>query len=427
MAATDLALKNCRVLDVFAGVVETDCCVLIRGGRIEEVATNGAKLSTEVGPSCMEVDLAGKVVCPGLCDAHVHATANTANLPGLLTQPESLVAVKAANILRGMLDRGFTTVRDCGGADWGLALGIEEGEVAGPRLLFTGHALSQTGGHGDMRGKGEQCFACGAALRGIGRVCDGVAEVRKAARDEIRKGAHCIKVMASGGVSSPTDRLANTQFSVEELEAIVEEAEAAGSYVCAHAYTPKAIVRALRAGVRSIEHGNFLDAECAREMATRGAFLVSTTITYHALKSEGEKAGMAPDLVQKVGDLVERGLESIQLADNHGVKMCYGSDLLGAMHCHQLKELELRRRVQEPIEILRSATVNCAELFGMQGLIGEVAPGHFADLLVLSFDPLVEFEKLYEGDNVEAVFKEGRLVKLSLVSGSPLQALRQVL
>eukprot|EP00877_Chromochloris_zofingiensis_P001778 jgi/Chrzof1/11600/Cz06g01200.t1 len=277
--------------------------VHISGGRITQVES---KPSAVFPPEAIVIDCSGHVLMPGLCDAHVHCTAVTADLAGLMSLPESLVTAQASHILAGMLNRGFTTVRDAGGADWGLAQAVDEGLMLGPRILFVGHALSQTGGHGDYRGKGEDCCACGAALRGLARVCDGDAEVRRAARDELRKGAHCVKVMASGGVSSPTDRLSNTQFSLEELRAIVEEAQAAGTYVCAHAYMPAAIKRALACGVRSIEHGNWLDEECAQMLVDNGAFLVPTTITYAALQQDGVEAGMPAEQVAKVGAAVEK-------------------------------------------------------------------------------------------------------------------------
>jgi len=213
-----LVLTGARLLDVVAGeVLPGTWRVCVRGGVIESVGPcaaapaavdDGEEAGEEAG--AVVVHCGGATLMPGLCDAHVHATACSANLPSLLAMPESLVTARAARTLGGMISRGFTTVRDAGGADFGLAQAVEEGAILGPRLLFTGHALSQTGGHGDMRGRGEDgCVgACGAALRGIGRVCDGEAEVRRAARDELRLGAHCIKIMASGGVASPTDRRA---------------------------------------------------------------------------------------------------------------------------------------------------------------------------------------------------------------------------
>ena len=399
---------NCRVL----GLNELNC-ISIEGSRIVAISPVTVATPLEAPEGYEIIDCHGMLVMPGLCDAHVHATADTADLPAMLAAPESLTTARATHILRGMLLRGFTTVRDCGGADWGLAAAVEEGSVMGPRLLFTGHALSQTGGHGDMRGKGEDCFACGAALRGIGRVCDGDTEVRRAARDELRKGAHCIKVMASGGVSSPTDRLTNTQFSLGELRAIVEEAAAAGTYVCAHAYTAQAISRAVQSGVRCIEHGNYLDAATAAQMAAAGAVLVPTLATYSALRESGAEAGMRPELVEKVGDLVEAGLRAVRLAHEAGVIMCYGSDLLGDLHSWQLSEFRLRGAVLPAAEVVKAATVNCARLFGMEGQVGEVAAGRLADLLVVEGDPYTDVAALTAG-SMRLIMKEGVVVKNTL-------------
>lgn len=391
------------------GPVET---VIVREGKIALVIAVGSAVETSLLASggCVVIDCAGLWLLPGLCDAHVHCTAVTADLAGLQSLPESLVTVGAGEILGGMLLRGFTTVRDAGGADWGLAQAVDEGAVLGPRILFTGHALSQTGGHGDFRGKGEDCCACGAALRGIGRVCDGVGECRRAARDELRRGAHCIKVMASGGVSSPTDRLTNTQFSLEELRAIVEEAAAAGTYVCAHAYKPSAIKRALECGVRSIEHGNWLDEECATMMRERGAFLVPTTVTYAALRRDGVKAGMPAALVAKVADAVEQGLAAVALARREGVTMCFGSDLLGELHRHQSEEFTLRAQagVTAP-ELIAAATSNCAKLFNLEDSLGAIEVGMAADLILVSSDPSSDIHALTQQSNIRLVIKEGLL------------------
>src|SRR5262249_16620295 len=218
----------------------------------------------------------------GLCDAHVHMTAATASFPDLMRWSPMYVAARAGDIMHAMLMRGFTTVRDCGGADHGLAMAVEQGFVAGPRLLFSGHAISQTGGHGDMRLPGEkfeQCTCCA----GLGVIADGGSAVRLACREEVRKGAHFIKIMASGGVSSPTHRIGNTQFSLEEMQAAVEEAEAAECYVAAHVYTARAAKRALRCGVRSIEHGNLIDEETMDLLIEKQAFLVPTMSTHEML------------------------------------------------------------------------------------------------------------------------------------------------
>ncbi|KAK9797015.1 hypothetical protein WJX73_006150 [Symbiochloris irregularis] len=405
-SVTELWLANCFVLD-------TKSCRFSGPCNIHVVADKIAAVTKEALPKdCKFVDLKRRCyVIPGLCDAHIHCTASTANLPGLLSLPESLVTAQAALELEQMLARGFTTVRDAGGADFGIAQALDEGALVGPRLLFVGHALSQTGGHGDFRGKGEDTCACGAALRGIGRTCDGDAEVRKAARDELRKGAHCIKIMASGGVSSPTDRLTNTQFSEAEITAIVEEAAANKTYVCAHAYNSDAIARCLRCGVRSIEHGNLLDDPTAKLMKMRGAYLVPTLITYEKLVSEGAAAGLAQDLVDKVGTLLADGIKAVTLAHNHGIPVAFGSDLLGDMRKHQSQGLRVQAQACSPADVIRSATRTCASLFQMDGLIGEVAEGCFADLIVLDRDPLEDITVFERPEEFVAVMHNGVFVR----------------
>jgi imidazolonepropionase-like amidohydrolase len=242
-------------------------------------------------------------------------------------------------------------------------------------------------------------------------VADGVDAVRAAARDELRKGAHHIKIMASGGVSSPTDRIDSTQYSREEMRAAVEEAEAANRYVAAHAYTARAINRALEAGVRSIEHGNLLDDESLRLFLEKDAFLVPTLVTYWALKEEGREFGLTDDMWAKVDSVLNSGLEAIARAHEAGVKMVYGSDLLGGMHRHQNEQFRLLGKVQPGIDAIRAATTTAAELLGRAGEIGVVAPGADADLLVLTADPVQDIAVLADiSDHLEFVIQDGVVV-----------------
>jgi len=321
------------------------------------------------------------------------------------------VAARSSELLAAMLLRGFTTVRDCGGADFGLAQAVEEGYLVGPRLLFSGHAISQTGGHGDMRGPGEnleQCLCCA----GLGRVVDGVSEVRRACRDEIRKGAHFIKIMAAGGVSSPTDRITSTQFSEEEMVAAVQEAEAAETYVAAHVYTARAANRALKCGVRSIEHGNLIDDSTMDLLLEKDAFLVPTMSTHEMLAVEGVAAGMPKEMCDKVFDVVEAAKVTHAKAHKRGVKMVYGTDLLGIMQRHQLKEFEIRGAFQTPAEIVRSATATAADLFNMTGEIGEAVEGARADLIAVAGNPLEDNRVLQNPEeNLKLVVKDGRIFK----------------
>jgi len=407
---TTTLFTNATVLDTKAGVLRPDHDVLVRDRLIQDVAERRLPAQAE-----RVIDLRGRILMPGLCDGHVHVTAITPDFPLLRRLSPFYVGARSAEVMKAMLLRGFTTVRDAGGADHGLARAVEEDHVIGPRLLYCGRALSQTGGHGDMRGPGEhdldQCFCCA----GLGTVCDGVAEARRAARDEIRKGATQIKIMASGGVSSPTDRIDSTQFAGDEIEAIVEEAAAANLYVMAHAYTARAINRLVSRGVRTIEHGNLLDAESCRLILEHGAYLTPTLATYHALAEEGVDAGMAPELQRKVHDVLDAGAAALELAYRQGVPMVFGTDLLGSMHRHQLHEFHLRKDVVPAGDLVRMATCTAAEAFQRDGEFGVVAAGARADLLVLERNPLDDITVLTEPERyLRAVMKSGRFYKNEL-------------
>ena len=356
--------------------------LVIEDGVIREVSSSPGNNAD------IRIDGRGKTVIPGLIDCHVHVTAATADFPALRRWSPAYTTVRALTILSAMIRRGFTTVRDAGGADWGLAQAIQQGHAVGPRLRYCGQAISQTGGHGDMREPGDVVHDVCHCAAGLGRIADGVAAVRTACRDEIRKGATHIKIMASGGVSSTTDRLDSTQFSMEELRASVEEAEAANIYVMAHAYTARAINRALEAGIRSIEHGNYLDQSSCDLFKQHEAYFVPTLATYFALPKEGLAAGLHPSMVAKIGDTLDRGLEALELAHNSGVSIAYGTDLLGEMQKWQLHEFALRREVVGIANALRSATSDAARLLNMEGQVGTLAPGAFADVLLLDQDPL---------------------------------------
>ena len=324
---TDLVFKNATILDVIAGTLIPNQCLVVKDSRIGSMGAD-----VEIPPDARSIDVSGRILMPGLCDAHVHVTALTADFATLERLAPSYIAAQASRILHSMLLRGFTTVRDAGGADHGLAHALRERLFIGPRLLYCGKAISQTGGHGDMRLPGELHATHCPCCAGLGRLCDGVAEVRRACRDEIRQGATHIKLMASGGVSSPTDRISSTQFAEDELKAAVEEAQAADIYCMAHAYTPRAIQRAVRAGVKSIEHGNLLDQETAELIREKNGFLVPTLVTYDALAREGVEAGLSADMRAKLSNILQSGLRALELAARAGVSLVFGTDLLGRMH-----------------------------------------------------------------------------------------------
>jgi imidazolonepropionase-like amidohydrolase len=385
---TRTLITNCRPFDSTRGTLGPLSTIVIEGDRIVETVAEPRSAD-----SATLIDAGGRVAVPGLIDAHVHVTAVSHDIWRMAATPPSLITAQTKPILEGMLQRGFTTVRDAAGADFGLQLAVERGLFVGPRLHIAGRPLTQTGGHADVRPQGVQELVCSCAGLGLfGAIADGDAEVRRAVREQVRNGANQIKIMAGGGVASPTDPIDGTQYSLAELAAICEEAEAANTYVMAHAYSPRAITRAVRSGVRSIEHGNLLDEDSARVMKEEGAFLVPTLVTYAALGDEGVKLGWSPAMLAKLDRVRHRGVESIAIAKAAGVPIAFGSDLLGHMHDRQNGEFALRAPVQTPAEILQGATSVAARLLRAEGQIGTLDAGALADLLLVDGDPTVSVD-----------------------------------
>ena len=401
---TQQILRNARIFDSMTGRVGEPATILVIDGKISAVMPAGSPV-----PAGESVDLGGRIVLPGLIDCHVHVMAVHHDVWQLSMQPPSYITAQARHVLEGMLDRGFTTVRDAAGADYGVQLAIERGFLRGPRLFFAGAPLSQTGGHADIRPRGVQEFICTCAGLGLfPALADGVPEVRRAVREQLRSGANQIKIMAGGGVASPTDPIDGTQYSLEELTAACEEATAANTYVMAHAYSPRSITRAVECGVRSIEHGNLLDEDSAKVMKTHGAFLVPTLATYAVLGEEGKRLMWSPEQLVKLDRVKDAGTQAIAIAKAHGVPIAFGTDLLGAMHPQQSIEWRLRSGVQTAVEILQSATSVAAKLLNQEGKLGVIAPGAHADLVVVNGDPTADITVLCDPANALAgVMKAG--------------------
>ena len=399
---------NCTLLDTPTGQMLEGRSVLVVDDRMEEVSDSPIS-----APNARRIDVGGKTLMPGMIDAHVHCTAATMNLANMAHMPATLMAHEAAAILRGMLARGFTTIRDAAGADRGLAAAVDKGLVHGPRIYYAGRALSQTGGHGDLAPIPDDPELCACSIKStwMAHVVDGVDGVRRAAREELRRGAHAIKIMASGGVASPTDPVRNTQYSREELRAIVEETEAFHTYAFAHAYSADAITRAIEAGVRTIEHGNLIDDDAARLMAERGAFIVPTLVTYHTIREFGPSLGFPEVSLRKADEVLDIGLASLEICKRAGVSMGFGTDLLGEMHPHQSREFLIRSEVFSPWEIIRDATVTNARILRMEGQLGVVAPGALADVLVVDGDPTRDLGVLQgQGEHIPFVMKAGEIL-----------------
>lgn len=402
-------VRNARLFDSAAGVFRENSTIVVEGDRVAAVTQEPIAVDDAV-----VIDAAGRAVLPGLIDAHVHVIAASHDLAGLAQQPPSLIAAESGAVMRGMLMRGFTTVRDAAGADFGLQEAVARGLFEGPRLFIAGYPISQTGGHADMRGKGVRgsgMFCSCAGLGFMGAIADGVGEVRRAVREQVRTGANHIKIMAGGGVSSPTDPIDGTQFSMDELRAAVEEAEAANLYALAHAYSPRAVSRAVQAGVRSIEHGNLIDEPTARLMKQHGTFFVPTLATYAALADEGQRLGWSAEMLDKLQSVHDRGLQAVRIARAEGVPIVFGTDLLGHMHARQASEFGLRSPAVPPLELLQSATITAARLMRQEGRIGQVVPGAWADLLIVDGDPATSLQMLAEPEQgIRLLMQGGRIV-----------------
>lgn len=412
---TRLVVRDARLFDSHAALMRPGTTIVVEGDRIAAVTQE----PIAVDDAARVIDAGGRAVLPGLIDAHVHVAATSHDLAGLALQPASLIAAQSSQLLRAMLRRGFTTVRDAGGADHGLREAVAQGLFEGPRLVIAGQPVSQTGGHADMRPRGVRgpmvCACAGLGL--VGAIADGVAEVRRAVREQVRQGADHIKIMAGGGVASPTDPLEGTQFSIDELRAAVEEAEAAGLYALAHAYSPRAVTRAVQAGVRSIEHGNLIDEATAREMKRCGAYLVPTLATYAALADEGQRLGWSPAMLAKLQQVADRGVQAVRIAHAEGVPIAFGTDLLGHMHARQNTEFALRAPALPPLELLQGATAVAARLMGREGELGLVAPGALADLLIVDGDPSATLDMLVAPETGIRLLMQGGRVVVDLLGG----------
>ena len=386
--------------------------VYVEDGLIRAV-TDGR----DATPADIVVDVGGRTLMPGLIDAHVHAWIADVNIVRTVRRKTEYLASHLGFSLRGMLDRGFTTVRDAGGTDPIYVQAIEDGLLAAPRLLASGRIISQTGGHGDFRDAGDEEIACGccAGRTSWGRfaaVVDSVDEARRAVREEFRKGAAQIKLMGSGGVSSVSDALDQLPFTDDEIRAVVEEAERHGSYVMAHCHPAEAIRRMVELGVRSVEHGTLIDEETARFVAERGAFVVPTLATIHMLKLDGRNQGFPEISLQKLEAVIGPAQQSLEILKRAGVRTGFGTDLLGPHQKFQGIEFALRGEVLPALDVLRSATSVNAEILRLDGKAGVIAPSAYADLIVVDGDPLADLSLLARGgENLAVIMKGGRFHK----------------
>jgi imidazolonepropionase-like amidohydrolase len=418
-------IENVRIWDGKADAVSAQTKVLVVGELIAEVSPTAT-----TGPGATVIDGGGRVLMPGLIDAHTHLMLNAATAAeSVYEESWSYAGAKAVAAAEAMLLRGYTTVRDVGGPVGGLKRAIDEGLVSGPRIFPSGPYITQTSGHGDLETSAERPspYFTGipdkAALFGWAFLADGVPEVQKAAREVLRTGATQIKVMAGGGVSSYYDPLHTTQYTVEELRAIVTEAEHWGTYVVVHAYTDAAVRAAVEAGVKCIDHGPFISEEVLAMMAEKGVWLSPQAYLFGLTPEELGIMGTPSE--PKMVQVNEGSANLMRWAKQHGVNIAWGTDLFGPPAKAVLQPQELLARLEyfSPVEILRQATSENARLLELSGKLhpyragplGVVAPGAYADLLLVDGEPLEELELFADWEaNLRLILKGGVVAKNTL-------------
>lgn len=415
-----VVLTNLRFFDGTTLSMQTGRDIVIEGGRITGLPATGT------GPAEAEIiDCGGRSVTPGLIDCHWHATLVSVSQLAALTQDIAFVHLVAGQEAGATLMRGFTTVRDTGGPVFGLKLAIDNGVVTGPRIFPSGAMISQTSGHGDFRLLNTLPRMPGNSadyteITGVAAIADGADDVLRRTREQLMKGASQIKIMAGGGVTSIYDPLDTAQFLQEEMEAAVRAAADWGTYVCAHVYTPEGIQRSLRAGVKSIEHGQLADLESVRMMREEGAWWSIQPF----LQDEDSNPRSNPIQQQKAEEVARGTVQAFEMGRSEGVNMAFGTDILmnpGASQS-QGRQLAKLARFMPPLEVLRMATGKAGDLLALsgprdpyQGRLGVIAEGAHADILVWDGDPETDLSFLDDStNNLRLVMKGGRVFKETL-------------
>lgn len=425
MGLIGVLLEDARLFDGRGGALSAPSNVLVRGGRIERIST--APIPVEAGANTTVIDCGGRVLMPGLIDAHWHSMFLTLPAAAALTADMGYLNLVAGRNAARTLMRGFTTVRDLGGPVFGLKRAIDEGVVTGPRIYPSGAFISQSGGHGDFRLPTELPRDAAAPRSytervGAAAIADNPDEVRLRAREQLMLGATQVKLMAGGGVSSVYDPIDVSQYTEAELRAAVEAAENWGTYVTVHAYTPRAVQQAIAAGVKCIDHGQLVDEATVKLMKERDIWWSLQTFL------QDEDATPQPDEARraKARQVSEGTDRAYRLAKKYGVKVAWGSDVLFEPNIVERQNARMTKlaRWYSPAEVLRMVTADNAELLALcgprnpyPGRLGVIEEGALADLLVLSGDPLKDLKLLEDPDaNLLVIMKDGRLYKNRLAS-----------
>jgi imidazolonepropionase-like amidohydrolase len=409
-------IYNATVIDGTGEEPRTDAHIYMRDGRIVSVGSlESMTIPVDASERITEIDAGGAYILPGLIDSHVHIMFEVDSTDNMLNTPFSYHFYKSVNYMRATLDAGITSIRDAGGADAGIKKAVNDGIVQGPRMQISVNALGITGGHTDgwhLNGDTVGLFSSHPG-RPDG-ICDGVPEVRKKVREMFRAGADVIKVCSTGGVLSPTDHPEFTQFSLEELKVMVEEAHfRRGAKVMSHAQGSEGIKNAIRAGIHSIEHGIYLDDEAIELMLEHGTFLVPTLLAPIAVLEIGETSGKMPEYgIRKARETIEAHRESIARAYRAGVKIAMGTDAGVMPHGTNLRELGLMMDCgMSAMEAIVATTKMSAECLGWDDDLGTLEPGKIADLVMTPINPLENLRALEDTNNITLVIKDGQIVK----------------
>lgn len=398
-----IAIKAGRLIDGLSNAVINNAFILIEGDKITAVGPN---VTVPVGAEV--IDLKTATVLPGLIDCHTHVTGQPSNYYDDVFRKSHLDEAVTAHIYaRRTLDAGFTTIRNLGSGEFvdvALRNAINRGEIVGPRMVCATMAIGATGGHGDLNG-----FSPYLKFESLSRVADGVDEIRKKVRYQIKYGADVIKLIATAGVLSEEESVGAPQYTLEEMKAAVDEAAMWDKKVAAHAHGTEGIKRAIRAGVASIEHGSFLDDEAIQLLKERGTYLVADIYNDDYILAEFAKLGYPAKIIEKERQVGRTQRESFQRAVKAGVKIAYGTDAGVFPHGWNGKQfVHMVRWGQTPMDAIKAATSNAADLLGWSDRVGAIAPGRFADIIAVEGDPLKDISEL---ERVKFVMKGGLVYK----------------
>lgn len=400
--AERFAIRAAHFVDVRAGSVRGPVWVVVSGDTVESVL-NAAPAGLAV------TDLGDATLLPGLIDCHTHLSARVGirQIEGLKS-PAARAAITGVNNVRNTLMAGFTTCRDVGGrelVDVSLRNAIREGEIVGPRMQVATWALSMTGGHGDPTNEVDYHW-CNDLENGV---ADGVDEVRKKVRFDVQQGADLIKILATGGVLSANDDPKHTGYTRDEMRAAVDEANRLGRFVAAHCHGKEGMIWASEAGVRSIEHGTYMDAEAAAVLKKHGTWYVPTLYVIEPILAEGNPLHISEGSLAKTREVRGHMREAFKTALKTGVKIAFGTDAGVFPHGTQVKEFKIYTDLgMSPMQAIATATTSAAELMGWTGKVGVVAPGSFADMVAVSGDPMKDITEL---ERVRWVMKGGKVYK----------------